>query len=98
MSRAEKELRALDLVMAALAHHTRRHVLLVLKARGGAMTAGEIAGRFSCRWPTVTRHLNVLQEAGLVQVEQRGRERSYQLNEPLLNETAGRWIRRFAPK
>ena len=61
-----RELEEYDAVFSALAHATRRHVLLVLNARGGSMTAGEIAERFSCSWPTTSRHLKVLRDAGLV--------------------------------
>jgi DNA-binding transcriptional ArsR family regulator len=43
----------------------------------GTATAGEIAGRFAHKWPTTTRHLRVLEEAGLVQQEKRGRTRVY---------------------
>ena len=43
------------------------------------MTAGEIAGRFGCSWPTTSRHLKQLEAAGLVAVETRGRERVYQV-------------------
>jgi DNA-binding transcriptional ArsR family regulator len=87
------ELDALEAVFAALAHETRRHVLVVLKARGGSMTAGEIAQRFDCSWPTVTRHLQVLERAGLVQAVSRGRERIYQLDTDRLDRVAGGWIR-----
>ena len=38
--------RTLDEVFAALAHSARRQVLVTLHARGGVMTAGEIADRF----------------------------------------------------
>ena len=74
--RGEKELEDLEIVFRALAHSSRRHILIVLNARGGAMTAGEIAGRFACTWPTTSRHLRILKEAGLVRVEKRGREPS----------------------
>jgi DNA-binding transcriptional ArsR family regulator len=48
------------------------------------MTAGDIAGRFAHAWPTTTRHLRVLEEAGLVRHERHGRTRVYQLErEPL---------------
>jgi len=82
-------------VFAALAHASRRHVLLVLRFRGGAMTAGEIADRFSCSWPTTTRHLRVLEEAGLVRVEQRGRERVYRLDTARLLGVTTSWLRWF---
>lgn len=43
------------------------------------MTAGEIDGRFGHAWPTTTRHLRVLETAGLVSAKKRGRTRVYQL-------------------
>jgi DNA-binding transcriptional ArsR family regulator len=90
-----KELDRIDAVFAALAHRSRRQILTVLRVRGGAMTAGELAARFECSWPTTTRHLQVLTEAGLLRVEQRGRERHYQLADDLLTNVAGGWIARF---
>lgn len=59
------------------------------------MTAGDIADRFHCSWPTTTRHLRVLQDAGLVSVEKRGRERVYKLEIARLVSVAGGWIRWF---
>ena len=81
---AARRLEDLESVFGALNHASRRHVLLVLKFRGGRMTAGEIAKRFSCSWPTTTRHLKVLQQAGLVRVEKQGRERIYVLEQDRL--------------
>lgn len=63
-------------MIAALAHPARRQILLTVHFRGGA-TAGEIAGRFAHKWPTTTRHLRVLENAGLVHQERRGRTRVY---------------------
>lgn len=97
-SASERELADADAVFAALAHASRRHVLLVLRFRGGAMTAGEIADRFSCSWPTTTRHLRVLESAGLVQVEQRGRERVYRLRADRLLAVTGGWLRWFGAR
>jgi DNA-binding transcriptional ArsR family regulator len=67
-SKATRELADVDEVFHALAHSSRRHVLLVLHFRGGRMTAGEIADRFACSWPTTTHHLRILEAAGLVRV------------------------------
>jgi DNA-binding transcriptional ArsR family regulator len=89
------ELDAQDRVFAALAHQSRRHILVVLQARGGRVRAGEIAERFDCSWPTTTRHLRVLEEAGLVRVEQEGRERFYVLDADRLRSVAGAWIENF---
>ena len=60
------------------------------------MTAGDIAARFHCSWPTTTRHLRVLEDAGLVSVEKRGRERVYKLESKRLLEVAGGWLDWFA--
>ena len=67
-------------------------MLLVLYFRGGEMSAGQIASRFACSWPTTTRHLRVLEEAGLVTVTQRGRERVYRLERERLGGIVGDWL------
>lgn len=59
------------------------------------MTSGEIAERFSCSWPTTTRHLRVLEEAGLVAVAKRGRERVYRLRARFLRRVVRGWLRWF---
>ena len=64
---------------AAIDHPARRQILLTVHLRG-AMTAGDIAGRFAHAWPTTTRHLRVLEDAGLVRHERQGRERVYRLD------------------
>jgi DNA-binding transcriptional ArsR family regulator len=69
--------------------------LLSLLHHGGEMTAGEIARRFGCSWPTTSRHLRQLEEAGLVTVEVRGRERAYELAAERLSRVVGGWIERF---
>ena len=53
---------------------------MTLHFRGGVATAGEIAGRFEHKWPTTTRHLRVLEDAGLLRQERRGRTRVYTLD------------------
>jgi DNA-binding transcriptional ArsR family regulator len=88
-------LREVEAVFGALAHPSRRHVLLLLQFRGGEMTAGEIAERLSCRWPTTSRHLMLLEAAGLVSVEKQGRERLYRLERERLLGVTGEWLRWF---
>jgi DNA-binding transcriptional ArsR family regulator len=80
---AAEKLAALDAVVAALAHPARRQILLTIQFRGTA-TAGEIAGRFAHKWPTTTRHLRVLEDAGLVRHERRGRTRVYTVDKTRL--------------
>ncbi len=95
-SEAEK-LAEIDQVVSALAHESRRQILLVVRFRGGEMTAGEIAERFSCAWPTVTRHLRVLERAGLLVHEKIGRSRVYRLNRKKLKALKD-WLRWFDSK
>jgi len=98
MSRAERPGEGLDMsedaVFAALAHPTRRQILLVLHFRG-SMNSLQIAERFACRWPTVTRHLGVLERAGLLEVRKRGRGRIYRLRGGFLLGELSRWTRWF---
>jgi DNA-binding transcriptional ArsR family regulator len=82
-------------VFTALAHAARRHVLLVLHFRGGSLPAGKLAERFACSWPTTSRHLRVLEHAGLVRVERRGRERIYHLERARLERVVGGWLAWF---
>ena len=89
------DLGALESVFGALAHQSRRTILLVLLARGGEMTSGDVAARFDCSWPTTTRHLRILEEAGLVRVALRGRQRVYRLDADRLRSVAGGWLARF---
>jgi DNA-binding transcriptional ArsR family regulator len=81
----------LDALFAALAHPVRRHVLQVLHARGGSLTAGELARRFSHSWPTTTRQLRVLEDAGLVVVATVGRERHFSLERKRLSVLLDLW-------
>jgi DNA-binding transcriptional ArsR family regulator len=90
-SRALSELEQADTVFAALAHPTRRQILLSVHYRGSAR-AGEIARRFDCSWPTTSRHLAALVNSGLLSVQSVGRERVYRANSALLVEMFERWL------
>jgi DNA-binding transcriptional ArsR family regulator len=90
------ELDDFDAVFGALAHRSRRTILAVLHARGGEMTSGDIAARFEHSWPTISQHLSVLKQAGLVTVELRGREHVYRLRADRLLGVTERWLSHFA--
>jgi ArsR family transcriptional regulator, arsenate/arsenite/antimonite-responsive transcriptional repressor len=62
----------------ALSDPTRRQILQEL--RKGPRTSGEIAERFDSAWPTISRHLAVLRDAGLVISEKSGQQVIYELN------------------
>jgi DNA-binding transcriptional ArsR family regulator len=87
-------LEALEVVFNALAHPARRNILLAVHFRGGSMTAGEIARRFAHAWPTTTRHLRVLEKAGLLHHRKRGRTRVYRIKRDRLD-VVGEWIAWF---
>jgi DNA-binding transcriptional ArsR family regulator len=63
-------------VFAALADPTRRRLLLNL-VDGNPRTATQLAGEFPISRQGLLKHLNVLEEAGLVVVVQVGREKRY---------------------
>jgi DNA-binding transcriptional ArsR family regulator len=62
------------------------------------MTAGEIAERFGCTWPTTSRHLKVLREAGLVTKVRKGREQVYSLQRDYLQSVLSEWLGWFSKK
>jgi len=61
----------------ALASEPRRRILNHLN--GGPMTVGEIADKFDMAMPSISKHLSVLKEAGLVQEQKRGQFVLYSL-------------------
>ena len=77
----------------ALADATRRTILDEL--RRAPRTTGELCGLFSMTRFGVMKHLTALEEAGLVVVERRGRERWNHLNPTPIRQIYRRWIRPF---
>jgi DNA-binding transcriptional ArsR family regulator len=85
----------LDQTFAALSDPTRRAILVHL-ARGPA-TVGELAKPFAISAPAISRHLRVLEGAGLIANEREGKHRLCHLKREAL-ETAAGWLdfnRRF---
>ncbi len=71
---------AYEALFTALSHPARRRILMTLNFEGGEMSAGAIAALFRHAWPTTTRHLQVLEDAGLLESERQGRARLYKLD------------------
>lgn len=90
----EERLDELDAVFSALAHRARRQILMALRFREGAMSAGDIAKRFAHAWPTTTRHLRVLEDARLITHEQQGTSRIYQIDPQKLS-VINEWLSWF---
>ena len=99
MARRESKQRfdAYEQVFGALAHAARRNVLLTIYFNGGSMTAGEIAAIFEHAWQTTTRHLRVLERAGLLSHEKKGRTRIYKIQHKRL-ELVRDWLAHFFKK
>ena len=73
----------------ALSDPTRRAILDLLKT--GAQTAGEIGAHFDMTGATVSHHLSVLKDAGLVSDERRGKFICYEFSVSVLDEIVG-WL------
>ncbi|MBR3874905.1 MAG: winged helix-turn-helix transcriptional regulator [Clostridia bacterium] len=69
---------------SALADPTRRKILSLLKVRD--MNAGEIAEQFNMTKPSISHHLSLLKQAGLVTAEKRGQNVVYSLNLSVVEE------------
>ncbi|GII56590.1 hypothetical protein Pth03_49790 [Planotetraspora thailandica] len=86
---------AYEAVFSALAHPARRRVLLTIYFNGGSMAAGEIAAVFSHAWQTTTRHLQILEAAGLLSSARDGRMRIYHLERKRLDLVRD-WLAHFS--
>jgi len=94
---SKERMDAYEAVFSALAHPVRRRILVTLNFEGGSMTAGEIAEMFEQAWPTTTRHIQVLESAGLLHHERDGRNRIYHLDRRRL-ELVRDWLAWFSKK
>jgi len=92
---SKARLDAYEAVFSALAHPARRRILLTVHFHGGSMTAGEIARVFAHAWQTTTRHLQVLESAGLLHHEKKGRMRIYRIEKKRL-ELVRDWLTWFS--
>jgi ArsR family transcriptional regulator, arsenate/arsenite/antimonite-responsive transcriptional repressor len=78
----------------ALADPTRRDILRLL--RDGPRTSGEIADHFPTAWATISRHLGVLRDAGLILSERNGQQIVYELNTTVFEDVVNHlmeWVR-----
>lgn len=83
-----------DRVFKALADASRRQLLDRLRAENG-QTLGKLCAHLDMTRQAVTKHLAVLEEANLVVVLWRGREKLHYLNPAPIHEIAERWIGKF---
>src|SRR3954464_13221891 len=82
----------LDSTFAALADPTRRDILARLAT--GDRTIKELASRFDMSLPAVSKHIYVLERAGLARITRDGRARRASLNTAPMR-AAQQWIARY---
>jgi len=84
----------LSSVMGALSHPSRRAILARLSQGPARVT--EIAEPFDMSLNAVSKHLKVLEGAGLVTTRKRGREKLHFLNPVPIREVHDRWVSKYA--
>ena len=76
----------------AIADPTRRAILVLLASQ--TMTAGAIASSFDVARPTISKHMQILNECELVTANQQGREIYYELKVDKMKEI-DHWLEQF---
>ena len=85
----------MEKVFEALASTARRKILAYLSATD--LTAGEIAARFSMSKPAISKHLSILENAGLIRGEKRGQFIHYGLVRENLVNTLNGFVQEVCP-
>jgi DNA-binding transcriptional ArsR family regulator len=85
----------MDDVFQALASTARRKILAYLSASN--LTAGEIVERFDMSAPSVSKHLRILQNAGLITAEKKGQYVHYSLVRDNLVNTLNGFVQEVCP-
>jgi len=83
----------LDGVFHALADPTRRAMLRSLA--GGERNIGQLAQPFAMSFAAASKHVKVLEGAGLVTTRRRGREKLHFLNPVPIREVHDRWVSKY---
>ena len=87
-------MRDMDAVFRALSDPARRRLLDRLNERNG-LTLTELCADMGMTRQSVSKHLDVLEEADLVTTLRRGREKLHYLNAAPINDIADRWIHHY---
>jgi ArsR family transcriptional regulator, arsenate/arsenite/antimonite-responsive transcriptional repressor len=80
----------------ALNDNTRREILELLREKD--LTAGEIADQFNISKPSISHHLDLLKQAGLVESTKEGQFVYYTLNTTVMDEVIKWMMQLNAPK
>jgi ArsR family transcriptional regulator len=84
-----------NILFKALNDETRRGILELLKKRD--MSAGEIAEQFNISKPSISHHLDLLKQAGLVVANKDGQFIHYSINTTVMDEML-KWMMQFKSK
>ncbi|WP_194766473.1 metalloregulator ArsR/SmtB family transcription factor [Tamlana sp. I1] len=79
-------------IFQAISDPTRRAILVLLTSQ--SMTAGAIAENFDAARPTISKHIQILNECDLVDANQQGREIYYELKVEKMKEI-DKWLEQF---
>lgn len=85
----------MNILFKALNDSTRREILELLKKKD--LTAGEIADCFNISKPSISHHLDLLKQAGLVESVKAGQFIYYSLNTTVMDEIL-KWFIQFKVK
>ncbi|NVJ96743.1 MAG: winged helix-turn-helix transcriptional regulator [Alphaproteobacteria bacterium] len=85
----------MDIVFKALADETRRQMLDRLLEKPG-QTLSDMVSNTGMRRQSASKHLKILEEAGLVVSRREGREKLHFLNPVPIQEISHRWVDKFS--
>lgn len=77
----------------ALSDETRQSILKMLQRR--EMSVGEVVEAFNISQPTISHHLNVLKNVGLVTSRKEGKQIFYSINQENVEECCGKMMAKF---
>ncbi len=80
----------------ALDDETRQKIMNLVCC--GWLSVNEIVEKMDVSQPTVSHHLAILREAGLVNVREEGKQTFYSLNQDRVASCCGQLMMRFAPE
>jgi DNA-binding transcriptional ArsR family regulator len=94
MDRCEADEAQYDAVLLALANATRRRILDIVAATPGC-TVSEVSTHFTISRIGVLKHVNILEEAGMLVSQKAGRERALRFDPVPIRRILDRWSDRY---
>ncbi|MDX1613313.1 MAG: metalloregulator ArsR/SmtB family transcription factor [Candidatus Promineifilaceae bacterium] len=80
----------------AMADETRQHIMRLLCCR--SLCVSEVVAETGVTQPTVSHHLSILRQAGLVTMRREGKQVFYTLNQAAVADCCGLLMNDFAPE